>query len=77
MTTGVPIMLHVAGSTPIDAAEAALRPLFDRIDLDSRGNSHQDLRPSLLGWWLGEAVRRGSVTGGPEVATWIRVRLRA
>jgi hypothetical protein len=77
MTTGVPIMLHVAGSTLIGAAEAALRPLVGRIDVDSRGNSHQDLRLSLLGWWPGEAVRRGSVTGGPEVAAWIRAHLRA
>jgi hypothetical protein len=61
----------------LNAAEAALRPLLRRIDVDARGNSHQDLRLSLLGWWLGDAVRHGRLTGGDEVATWIRAHLKA
>lgn len=63
-------------SLDLDAAEAALRPLFEKIDVHSRGNSYQDLRLSLLGWWLGTAVRRGSVTGGDEIAAWVRAHLK-
>jgi len=59
-----------------DAAEAALRPLFDKIDVDSRGNSYQDLRLSLLGWWLGDAVRRRALTQREEIAIWIRAHLK-
>jgi hypothetical protein len=68
------------GQRPVldqDAAEAALRPLFDKIDVNSRGNSYQDLRLSLLGWWLGDAIRRGTITRGDQVGTWIRAHLKA
>jgi hypothetical protein len=71
--------LAAAGPGPVldlDAAEDALRPLFDRIDVDSCGNSYQDLRLSLLGWWLGEAIRRGPLQHAREVAGWIRVHLK-
>ena len=71
--------LAASGPGPVlrlDAAEAAMRPLLEKIDVDSRGNSHQDLRLSLLGWWLGEAVRRGSFQHGDEIAAWIRTHLQ-
>ena len=61
----------------IDAAEAALGPLFRRIDVNAKGNSFQDLRLSLLGWWFGEAIRRRTLVSGPEVAAWVRVNLKA
>jgi hypothetical protein len=72
--------LAALGRGPVldpDAAEAALRPLLDRIDVDARGNSYQDLRLSLLGWWLGDAIRRGTITRGDQVAAWIRAYLTA
>ncbi|HEX8199676.1 MAG TPA: hypothetical protein VF590_04260, partial [Isosphaeraceae bacterium] len=47
------------------------------IDVDARGNSYQDLRLSLLGWWLGVAVRQGTLTGGHDVAAWVRAHLKA
>lgn len=61
----------------LDAAEAALQTLLDRIDVDAWGNSHQDLRLSLLGWWLGVAVRRGTLTRGDEIAAWVRAHLKS
>ena len=61
----------------MDAAEAALGPLFRRIDVNAKGNSFQDLRLSLLGWWFGEAIRRRTLVSGPEVAAWVRVNLKA
>jgi hypothetical protein len=71
--------LAAAGPGPrldLDAIERALRPLFDRIDVHARGNSHQDLRLSLLGWWLGDAIRRGTLTRSDEVAAWLRAHLK-
>lgn len=64
-------------SLDLDAAEAALQPLFEKIDVHSRGNSYQDLRLSLLGWWLGVAVRRGVITHGEEIAAWVRAHLKS
>ncbi len=71
--------LAAAGAGPmlnLDAVEDALRPLFDRIDVNSCGNSYQDLRLSLLGWWLGDAVRRGLLRHGTQIAVWIRAHLK-
>lgn len=61
----------------LDAAETALRPLLDQVDVDAPGNSYQDLRLSLLGWWLGRAIRRGTFRRGDEVAAWVRTHLKA
>lgn len=66
------------GSTPdLAAAEVVLGPLFRKIDADSRGNSDQDLRLSLLGWSLGLAIRGGTLDSGSEVAGWVRTNLKA
>jgi hypothetical protein len=72
--------LAALGQGPVldqGAAEAALRPLLDKIDVNSRGNSYQDLRLSLLGWWLGDAIRRGTITRRDQVAAWVRAHLKA
>jgi hypothetical protein len=67
-----------AGPEPdLPAAEAELGPVFGRIDVDSRGNSDQDLRLSLLGWSLGAGIREGIMASGPEVASWVRANLKA
>jgi hypothetical protein len=69
----------LGNATAIDlaAAEAELVPLFRKIDVDSRGNSFQDMRLSLLGWSLGVAIREGTLAGGSEVAAWVRTTLKA
>jgi hypothetical protein len=69
--------LGVGGILDLAAAEAELGPLFLKIDVDSRGNSDQDLRLSLLGWSLGAAIRDGIMGSGPEVASWVRTHLKA
>jgi hypothetical protein len=67
-----------AGTTPdLAAAEVELAPLFRKIDVNSRGNSDQDLRLSLLGWSLGVAIRDGVMVSGSEVASWLRTNLKA
>lgn len=71
--------LAAAGPGPsldLAAVEDAIRPLLDRVNVDSWGNSHQDMRLSLLGWWLGDAVRRGAMARGADVAAWVRAHLR-
>jgi len=66
-----------AGTTPdLAAAEVELAPLFRKIDVNSRGNSDQDLRLSLLGWSLGVAIREGVMVSGSDVASWIRTNLK-
>jgi hypothetical protein len=60
----------------LDAAEFALKPILERIDINQQGNSYQDLRLSLLGWWLGQAVRSGKLSERAEVATWLRLNLQ-
>jgi hypothetical protein len=66
------------GSTcNLAAAEVELGPVFRKIDVDSRGNSDQDLRLSLLGWSLGLAIREGIMASGPEVGAWVRANLKA
>ncbi len=64
--------LGTGPATDLAAAEAELVPLFRKIDVDSRGNSLQDLRLSLLGWSLGVAIREGTMAAGSEVAAWVR-----
>jgi hypothetical protein len=54
-----------------------LAPLFRKIDVNSRGNSDQDLRLSLLGWSLGVAIREGVMVSGSDVASWVRTNLKA
>ena len=66
------------GATPdLTAAEVELGPLYRKIDVDSRGNSDQDLRLSLLGWSLGVAIRKGTIASGSDVASWVRTNLKA
>ena len=72
--------LAALGRGPIvdlDAAESAIAPLFDRIDVHARGNSYQDLRLSLLGWWLGGAIGRGDLARAADVADWVRTHICA
>jgi hypothetical protein len=69
----------LGNGTAIDlaAAEVQLVPLFQKIDVDSRGNSYQDLRLSLLGWSLGVGIREGTMAAGSEVGAWVRSNLKA
>lgn len=39
---------------------------------DGEGNSAQDLRLSLAGWWLGQMIERGTFRDRRAVAAWIR-----
>lgn len=60
----------------MDAADVALIPIFVKIRVQERGNSYQDLRLSLVGWYLGEAILQGRFTSGIQVAEWVRKNLK-
>ena len=70
------VALGEGPSMDLDAAERELRPILDRIDVTQSGNSYQDLRLSLLGWWLGQAIRQGRFEDRHEVANWLRLNLQ-
>ena len=70
------VALGEGPSMDLDAAERELRPILDRIDVMQSGNSYQDLRLSLLGWWLGQAIRQGRFEDRHEVANWLRLNLQ-
>ncbi|MGO4888906.1 hypothetical protein ACJ2A9_14215 [Anaerobacillus sp. MEB173] len=60
----------------MNAAEVALIPIFTKIRVQKRGNSYQDLRLSLVGWYLGEAILQGRYTSGKQVSEWVRKNLK-
>jgi hypothetical protein len=60
----------------LDAAEQALQPILGRIDVNQPGNSYQDLRLSLLGWWLGQSVRSAKLAASRDVASWVRINIQ-
>ena len=73
------IALNALGTNPLlnmDLAEVALLPIFLKIRVQERGNSYQDLRLSLVGWYLGKAILQGRFTTGAQVAEWIRRNLK-
>jgi hypothetical protein len=58
------------------AAEIPLGSIFSKINVNQRGNSYQDLRLSLVGWYLGNAILQGSYLNGAQVADWVRKNLK-
>jgi hypothetical protein len=60
----------------MNAAEVALTPIFAKIRPQERGNSFQDLRLSLVGWYLGKAILQGRFTSGVQVSEWVRKNLK-
>ncbi|MFE1171558.1 hypothetical protein [Streptomyces sp. NPDC058773] len=57
----------------LGAAEPELRKI--PIVYENRGNSIQDLRLSLCGWYLGRAITAGRFASGEAIATWVRKNL--
>lgn len=58
------------------AAEISLGTIFSKINVNQRGNSYQDLRLSLVGWYLGNAILQSKYVNGAQVADWIRKNLK-
>lgn len=61
----------------LSAAIPYLRPIESRIQPNSKGNSVQDLRLTLLGWHLAQEITKGRLKDCAEIARWIRLNLHA
>jgi hypothetical protein len=68
----------LGGGPTIDmaAAEVDLGPITAKIDTNGRGNSYQDLRLTLAGFGLADAISGGALSSGSDIASWVRGNLR-
>ncbi|TGL23756.1 hypothetical protein EHQ47_05030 [Leptospira bourretii] len=46
------------------------------VDRNLEGNSYQDLKLSLAGYWMGKAIDNGRFRSGAEVSAWIKDQLQ-
>lgn len=59
----------------LSAAIPYLKPIEVRIKPNSKGNSVEDLRLTLLGWYLAQEIIKGKFKDRFEIAKWIKINL--
>lgn len=64
-----PLVINLSAAIPY------LKTIETRIKPNSKGNSVQDLRLTLLGWHLAQEIIKGKFRDRMEVAKWLRLNL--